>query len=111
MKLVWLNGATRSLRQVYHHIKAINPEAAVRVAARIKQGVERLVDFPSSGRLGTVEGTRELVIPKLPYVVVYRVRAQTVEIMRVFHAARTSSSPRSVLYCSKTRRTTATNPV
>jgi plasmid stabilization system protein ParE len=29
-----------------------------------------------------------LVVPGLPYLIVYRVRANTVEILRVFHTAR-----------------------
>ena len=43
--------------------------------------------FPHSGRPGHIPGTRELVISKLPYIVVYRISGDTVEILRVFHAA------------------------
>jgi len=37
---------------------------------------------------GRVPGTRELVVTGTPYIVAYRVRDETVEILRVFHAAR-----------------------
>ena len=40
------------------------------------------------GGLGQIAGTRELVIPGLPYLVIYRVHADQVEILRVFHTAR-----------------------
>jgi addiction module RelE/StbE family toxin len=83
----WLNAATRSLRQVHARIAADNPEAARKVVKRIQQAVERLADFPESGRLGQVAGTRELVVPGLPYLVVYRVGKESVEILRVFHTS------------------------
>jgi len=47
--------------------------------------VLRLLDFPESGRIGQVPGTRELVVTNLPYIVVYRVNGDTVEILRVMH--------------------------
>jgi toxin ParE1/3/4 len=42
--------------------------------------------FPYSGRRGSVEETYELVVPRLPYIVVYRV-TERVEIVAIFHAA------------------------
>jgi addiction module RelE/StbE family toxin len=65
-----------------------NPDAADRVLSRIEEAVAHLAEYPAMGRAGRVPGTRELVIPDTPYVVPYRVREKTVEILRVFHAAR-----------------------
>jgi len=47
-----------------------------------------LGDFPHSGRIGRVEGTRELPLPPLPFIVVYRVveQANIVETVNVIHA-------------------------
>ncbi len=88
MKVRWLIGATESLRSVHRHIAIENPEAAGRVVARIERVVIRLADHPLSGRLGRVAGTREVVVPGLPYLIVYRVEAQQVTILRVFHGKR-----------------------
>jgi plasmid stabilization system protein ParE len=38
------------------------------VGDRIRIQAEGLVQFPESGRRGCVEGTRELVIPRTPYI-------------------------------------------
>jgi toxin ParE1/3/4 len=73
MKVRWLTGALRSMRTVQQNIALDNPAAANRAADRIEHAIARLADFPLSGRLGTVEGTRELVVAGLSYVVVYRV--------------------------------------
>jgi ParE toxin of type II toxin-antitoxin system, parDE len=58
------------------------------VDARIREQVETLSRFPHSGRLGRIEGTRELVISRTPYIVAYRIAGDTVRILRVLHGAR-----------------------
>jgi plasmid stabilization system protein ParE len=55
--------------------------AIVRAALQLEQ-------FPLSGRLGRIEGTRELVVPGLPYVVPYRVTDGAVLIASVIHTSR-----------------------
>jgi hypothetical protein len=43
--------------------------------------------FPNGGRIGRIAGTRELVLAPLPYIVVYRVNPDSVDIVRIFHSA------------------------
>ena len=62
--------------------------AASRVATKIHDAVAHLVDHPAMGRPGRIPGTRELIVPGLPYIVPYRIRGEVVEILSVFHAAR-----------------------
>lgn len=88
MKIVWLPAAAHALDREYDYLAARHPQAARTVFSRIAALVKRLEDFPQSGRQGQIAGTRELVIPSLPYVVIYRVNADQVEILRVFHTAR-----------------------
>lgn len=70
------------------YISRDSPAAAERLVAAIEDGLELLARHPAMGRPGRVEGTRELVIPGTPYIIPYRVRADRVEVLRVFHAAR-----------------------
>lgn len=44
-------------------------------------------DSPQRGREGRIKGTRELGFPGLPYIVVYRIRGQIVDIVRIYYAA------------------------
>ena len=55
---------------------------------RIRSAVQNLARHPALGRTGRVSGTRELVVSGTPYIVPYRVRGRTGEILRVFHSAR-----------------------
>ena len=51
------------------------------------EGIGSLKDMPHRGRIGREEGTRELFFPPAPYVAVYRVKEQVIEILRVYHTA------------------------
>ena len=54
---------------------------------RIRAQVAGLARFPERGRLGRVEGTRELVIHRTPYIAAYPIVRDTVRILRVLHGA------------------------
>jgi toxin ParE1/3/4 len=87
VKVRWLKEGTISLRSVHAYIALDNLAAAKNVTAKIKASVRRLEDFSESGRIGQIAGTRELIVPGLPYIVIYRI-TDNVEILRVFHMAR-----------------------
>ncbi len=88
MRVRWLRQVLRNLDEETEYIARDNPQAAARTVARISSSVDRRANFHASGRPGRVPGTRELVVTGTPYIIPYRVRGQTVEILRVFHAAR-----------------------
>jgi toxin ParE1/3/4 len=59
------------------------------VVLQVIQTVEQLLsDNPQIGRAGRVPGSRELVIPRTPYIVPYRFQRTTIQILRVYHGAR-----------------------
>jgi toxin ParE1/3/4 len=87
MNVVWLREASLALDRHYDFLAARNPKAARSVFKRIIASTTRLSLFPYSGRQGQIEGARELVVHGLPYLVVYRVSAGAVEILRVFHTS------------------------
>ena len=88
MKIRWSPRARRQLRDIYLHILDHDPAAAERVQRVLQEVIQILAEHPRFGRPGRVDGTRELVISGLPYIVPYRVRNETVEIIAVLHAAR-----------------------
>ena len=88
MKIVWLREASIALDAEYEYIFRQNPAAAKRVIDRIIASTQRLKDFPESGRMGQIAGTREVIVSGLPYIVIYRIAKSSVEILRVFHTAR-----------------------
>jgi toxin ParE1/3/4 len=54
------------LEKIVEYIASESPKAALAIWDEIETQVERLVAYPHSGRLGRVEGTRELVVNRTP---------------------------------------------
>jgi toxin ParE1/3/4 len=89
MITVWSPEALNDLTALRAYIEQDDPKAAPRVALHIVRNVETLLpNNPEMGRPGRVPGTRELVIPKTPFIVPYRLVGNTVQILRIFHGAR-----------------------
>jgi len=88
VKIRWTRLAVDDLNIAYEYIAAANPSAAHAVIDRIEFAVNVLRAHPEIGRRGRVEGTRELVIPRTPFIVAYRVSKSSIEILAVIHGAR-----------------------
>lgn len=86
MIVEWRRAASADLRRIFRNLNDENPTAARRVARELLLAGESLVLFPNRGRPGGITGTRELVAVRT-YVVVYRIGADTVTIIRIWHAA------------------------
>ncbi len=87
MRLEWTIYALADREGIFDYIEAESPRAAIAVDERIASQVEGLIMFPETGRPGRVPGTRELIIHRTPYLVVYRVLDDTVRILRVLHGS------------------------
>lgn len=87
MKLIWSKRAIRRLAGIHDYIAKDSTEAAARVGQAL-ESARYLERFPLIGRPGRVDGTRELVIAGLPYIVPYRVIDDTVQILSVIHTSR-----------------------
>lgn len=87
MELRWTRKALENLDQIAAYIAHDNPARASSFVGEIKQKTALLLEFPALGRPGRVPGTRELVVHE-NYVVPYRVKGDTVQIIRVQHVAR-----------------------
>ncbi len=88
MKLEWSRLALADRDEIFDYIEADSPRAAVEMDELISERIQRLLDFPESGRVGRVEGTREVVIIRTPYVAAYTVLEGAVRILRILHGAR-----------------------
>jgi toxin ParE1/3/4 len=87
MQLEWSISAQADREAIFDYIEADSPQAAITVDDRIREQIEGLMKFPEMGRLGRVDGTRELVIQRTPYIAAYRIAGKTVRILRVLHGA------------------------
>jgi len=87
MKVIWSATSVRHLRQVVEYLQGESAGGAITIRRRILQTVRRIGQMPNSGRIGRIDGTREAVVPRSPYIVVYQVSDQAVEILGIWHGA------------------------
>jgi toxin ParE1/3/4 len=89
MNILWSPKAIEDLNSLRAYITQGNPSAARGVMLHIMHSIEQLLPSnPHIGRPGRVLGTRELVIPKTPFIVPYRLHRNVIQIIRVYHWAR-----------------------
>jgi addiction module RelE/StbE family toxin len=89
----WTPDARDDLVAIHDDIAHDAPSAATAFILRLLGSVVRLRDFPDSGRMVPefqTESLRELIVGS--YRVVYRLRGDNIEIIRVRHGARLLSS-------------------
>jgi toxin ParE1/3/4 len=88
MRIRWTDPAVRDFTQICDYINEHGSAAtARRVALSIYDRISILTKFPESGRTGRQPETRELVFSGLPYLAIYRIREDVVEILRILHGA------------------------
>jgi len=87
MKIFYTHQAIYDLKRLHQFIAKDSPKAAAAASAKIRQAIERLIDFPKLGR--AVKNTeksislRDVVTGK--YVIRYILLKHEIHILRVWH--------------------------
>jgi toxin ParE1/3/4 len=77
----------RILRGFPTTLLAIDRTSPGTLHSRFCEPSAALTHFRTAGRPGRVEGTRELVLAPLPFVAVYEVLENEVQVLRILHGA------------------------
>lgn len=89
MRVHWTEEAIANLDDIEHFIVQDDAAAAFRTVNTIYGFVNgQLSQYPELGRRGRVAGTRELVIPALPYIAAYRQLDREVQVVAILHTRR-----------------------
>ena len=86
MRLTYARRARLDLSSIHAHIAQDSVRSADRMLLSLTDACAALLDFPDRGRIGFSPGTREVVAVR-PYVIIYSVAEEEVEIVRIFHGA------------------------
>lgn len=91
MKLRLSPRARDDLDSIAAYVAERDPQAARRVQQQLTAALNRLLDHPQAGR-PTGHGLRRFAVPRLPYLILYRVEedAAAVAVVTIRHAARRS---------------------
>ena len=88
MQVRWTSPAAQDLEEIALYIQRDSAASARTVAKTLLVAANSLESMPSRGRAGRIMGTCELVVPGLPYIIVYEVMDTAVHIHHIYHAAR-----------------------
>jgi len=87
VRIIWYRSARADLARLRAYIAESDPGSARVVLARIFDSVRTLEVFSQRGRTGQLPDTRELIVPRTPYIVAYRISDDVIEVLRVIHGA------------------------
>lgn len=84
-RLIWAPAFGRDLAEINAFLAQHDARAAVRTLTAIRKSVDWLTSYPRIGR-AIDETYRVFLVRGTPYLVVYRVRDDEVELLRIRHA-------------------------
>ena len=87
MKLTWSEIAINDLLSNIRRYAEQDAITAFRIFDEVKERAGVLGDQPDIGRGGRVVGTKEFVLKHTPFILVYQVQDEQVEILNVLHGA------------------------
>jgi addiction module RelE/StbE family toxin len=87
MRIRWTPAAAEDLERISNYLKEHHPHYQHATIRKLYDAIRSLKQWPYRGRSGREEGTRELPFAPLPYIAVYRVKEQSIEVLRIYHGA------------------------
>lgn len=87
MRIRWTPAAAADLEHISNYLKDRYPHYRQPTMRKLYEAIRSLKESPHRGRLGREDGTRELLFPPMPYIAVYRVKEQSIEVLRIYDAA------------------------
>ena len=86
-KLRWSRRALADLQGFHEWLSTLESAKPAKTIARIRASAKTLQRLGDIGRPGAVEGVREFSVRNAPYVLVYSVDGDVIEIVAVYHTA------------------------
>lgn len=86
-RLIWSSDAENDLDELTdYYLSLFGAAIAVQIRDEIELRLAMLADHPMAGRVGRVEGTREMVLAQTPFIAIYGVNKEVL-ILRILHGA------------------------
>lgn len=87
MQLIWREKVVADLERIDAWLSQFESGSPVAVRRHIMDAATRLERLGDIGRPGKIEGTCELSVRNVPYLIVYKVVPEALEILAIFHTA------------------------
>jgi plasmid stabilization system protein ParE len=87
MKIRLTPRASQQLLSAYEYLQAANSSAAASQMKQIFDSIDLLERFPLAGRKGRIAATREMVVPRTPFIVGYAIVGKEIHVLAILHAS------------------------
>jgi toxin ParE1/3/4 len=91
MRIRWTPAAAADLQHIGDYLKEHHPRYRQPTLRKLYESISGLKHRPLLGRPGCEDGTRELLFPPMPYIAIYRIRQDVIEVLRIYHTAQDRS--------------------
>ena len=88
MRIRYTRRAFLERETIYEYLEERSPRGAANVRRAIVGAIRALEAFPGLGRLTSLPGIRELVVPNYPYKIYYRVEGEDIWLLHIRDARR-----------------------
>jgi addiction module RelE/StbE family toxin len=88
MEIKFTKQALDDLDNIYDFIASENEKIAKQILVKIGNTLDIIRDFPDIGRQIGKMKAREIVVSKLPFLVVYKIIDRQIFVLTIFHTAR-----------------------
>lgn len=86
-RIRWSEAAADDLDAINGYLRQHHPSYRQPTVRRLYVAARALTKYPHRGRPGRKEGTREMFVLPLPYLIVYAVQTDFVHILRIIHTS------------------------
>ncbi len=88
LNVKWTQSALEDLESARESVVSEFPQYLDQAIETISNSLDQLTKFPESGREGRVRGTRELVLSPSPFIIVYRIKNKSIEVLAFLHQSK-----------------------
>lgn len=87
-EIVWTKIALADLESARNYLSEVSPEFVHKIVTQLRSTLKVLASHPYIGRPGRVKDTRELPLQKTPFILVYRIKQNQIQILTFLHSSR-----------------------
>jgi len=89
MKITLTPTANRDIKSIYDYIvENSTVTTAKKVLSSIENTIDKLEEFSQLGKVGRIKNTRELIVPRLPFVILYKIYPDKIAITSIMHTSK-----------------------
>jgi toxin ParE1/3/4 len=84
----WTKSALKDIENEANYLNKISPSIEDAFLHEVEKSIDLVKKYPELGRIGRVSETREFILKKFQYILVYLIKESCLDIIRLLHTSR-----------------------